>query len=97
MDSSHRDHEIQKLQVVYDKHRELIRNETHCLRRRLKDLNFHVTEVQSTIEKVNKCKEERFKELENFLENCQAKILTQQKLKNNNLIQQKAIMAGEIE
>jgi hypothetical protein len=46
---------------------------------------------------VNKCKEERFKELENFLENCQAKILTQQKLKNNNLIQQKAIMAGEIE
>jgi hypothetical protein len=39
MDSQHRDHKIERLKDVYDRHVELIRIEASELRRRIKDLN----------------------------------------------------------
>ena len=70
----HKHHEFEKLNVVYERHVEQIRKEANGLRKRLKELSFYMNEVQSTIEKVTKAKEEKCKEIELFVENIQAKL-----------------------
>jgi hypothetical protein len=45
MENQHRDHEILRLKQVYDRHVELIKNESAELRKRLKDLNMSLNEV----------------------------------------------------
>lgn len=65
----HKQHEFEKLSVVYERHVEMIRKEANGLRKRLKDLNFYMNEVQCTIEKVSKAKDEKIKEIELFVEN----------------------------
>jgi len=93
----HKQHQFEKLQTVYERHFELIRKEANGLRKRLKELNFYMGEVQSTIEKVTKAKEEKQKEVELFVENVQAKLNQQLKSKLLLLLQQKGTMADEIE
>jgi tripartite motif-containing protein 37 len=56
-----------------------------------------VNEVQSTIEKVQKSKDERCKELDSFVESIQAKLSSQLKTKLLTLMGQKTAMTGEIE
>jgi len=51
------------------------------LRKRLRELNGNVNEVQATIEKVQKAKDERSKELDSFVESIQAKLSSQLKTK----------------
>ena len=75
----------------------MIRNETHALHKRLKDLNCCVREIDSTIEKVQKGKDDRAKEIDTFLENLQAKLVGQLKSKLIALIGHKNTMTGEIE
>lgn len=70
----HKQHQFEKLSVVYERHVELIRKEANGLRKRLKELSLYMNEVQSTIEKVTKSKEEKQKEIELFVENIQAKL-----------------------
>lgn len=65
----HKQHEFEKLSVVYERHVEMIRKEANGLRKRLKDLNFYMNEVQSTIEKISKAKDDKIKEIESFVEN----------------------------
>ena len=48
---------------------EVIEKEAQGLKKRLKELNNHTSEVQKTIEKVTKAKEDKSKEIENFVEN----------------------------
>lgn len=60
--------------MVYDRHVELIKKEASGLRKRLQELNLFINEVQSTIEKVTKAKEEKCKEIELFVENIQNKL-----------------------
>lgn len=67
--------------MVYERHFELIRKEANGLRKRLKELNMYMNEVQQTIEKVTKSKEEKQKEIELFVENIQAKLNQQLKSK----------------
>jgi len=52
LENLHRDHEILRLKQVYDKHVELINNESSEIKKRLKDLNSSVDEVQATIDLV---------------------------------------------
>lgn len=59
---------------MYERHVELIRKEANGLRKRLKELNLYMTDVQGTIEKVTKAKEDKCKEIELFVENIQAKL-----------------------
>lgn len=56
-----------------------------------------MNEVQGTIEKVTKAKEEKVKEIETFVENIQAKLNSQLKSKLLTLLAQKGAMADEIE
>lgn len=51
------------------------------LRKRLRELNSNVNEVQATIEKVQKGKDERCKELDTFVDSIQAKLSSQLKTK----------------
>ena len=51
------------------------------MRKRLRELNGNVNEVQATIEKVQKAKDERSKELDSFVESIQAKLSSQLKTK----------------
>lgn len=57
MESQHKDHEIQRLKQIYDRHCDLIKSESTELRKRLKDLNSSVGEVQGTIDQVQKSKD----------------------------------------
>ena len=70
----HKQHSFEKLSVVYERHVELIRKEADGLRKRLKELTHYIAEVQTTIEKVTKAKDEKQKEIELFVENIQAKL-----------------------
>jgi tripartite motif-containing protein 37 len=65
----HKQHQFEKLSVVYERHFELIRKEGNGLRKRLKELNVYMSDIQLTIEKVTKSKEEKQKETELFVEN----------------------------
>jgi len=56
-----------------------------------------IGEVQTTIEKVTKGKEEKCKEIELFVENIQNKLNQQLKSKLLTLLQQKGAMADEME
>ena len=47
----------------------MIRKEANGLRKRLNELNFYMGEVQTTIEKVTKAKDDKVKEIELFVEN----------------------------
>ena len=40
----------------------------------MQELNFYMNDVQGTIEKVTKAKEEKVKEVEMFVENIQSKL-----------------------
>lgn len=64
---------------------------------RLKDLNGSVTEIQNTIDTVQKSKDERCREIETFVENLQAKLNNQLKAKLLNLLGQKTAMTTEIQ
>lgn len=48
----HKQHQFEHLKVVYQRHVENIRMEATGLRKRLRELNSNVNEVQATIEKV---------------------------------------------
>lgn len=67
--AEHKQHEFERLGVVYERHVEAIRREANGLRARLKELNHQVGEVQTTIEKVSKAKDDKVKEIELFVEN----------------------------
>ena len=54
---------------MYERHVDLIKRESVCLRKRLQELNHYINEVQTAIEKVTKAKEEKQKEVELFVEN----------------------------
>jgi tripartite motif-containing protein 37 len=69
----HKGHKFQKLNEVYEKHVKLIKGEAENLRSRLKELNSQMNEVQVTIDKVTKAKEEKTKEIDQFIENINAK------------------------
>jgi len=56
-----------------------------------------MNDVQRTIEKVTKAKEDKCKEIENFVENIQAKLNTQLKNKLLTLLSQRGSMQDEIE
>jgi tripartite motif-containing protein 37 len=77
----HKSHQFEHLKVVYQRHVDTIRGEANGLRKRLRELNGNVNEVQSTIEKVQKAKDERCKELDSFVESIQAKLSSQLKTK----------------
>jgi len=81
--NEHRDHKFLKISEVYEKHCEVIRNEAIGLKKRLRELTKYTNDVEATIEKVTKAKEEKSKEIENFNENIQHKLNT--KLKNKLL------------
>ncbi len=52
----------------------MIKKEAGGLRKRLKDLNLYMGEVQCTIEKLNKAKEEKAKEIDMVMENIHNKL-----------------------
>ena len=58
-----------RLAEVYEKHCEVIKKEAMGLKKRLKELTKHMNDVQGTIEKVTKAKEDKCKEIDNFVEN----------------------------
>ena len=66
------------------------------LKKRLKELNKYMGEVQGTIEKVTRAKEDKSKEIENFVESIQAKLNTQLKNKLLTLLSQRQSMQDEI-
>jgi dihydroorotase len=72
----HKDHKFLRLGEVYDKHCDVIKKEATGLKKRLKELTKYTTDVQITIEKVTRAKEDKCKEIENFVENIQAKLNT---------------------
>jgi ATP-dependent 26S proteasome regulatory subunit len=47
----------------------MIRKEANVVRIRLKELNIHMRDILSTIDKVTKAKEEKCKEIDIFVEN----------------------------
>ena len=63
----------------------------------MKELNSSVSEVQVTIDTVQKSKDERCREIDAFVESLQTKLNTQLKSKLLNLIGQKSAMTQEIE
>ena len=67
--NAHKDHKFMRLSEVYEKHCEVIRSEAIGLKKRLKELTKYTNDVETTIEKVTKAKEEKSKEIENFNEN----------------------------
>ena len=70
----HKDHKFLRLAEVYEKHCDVIKKEAMGLKKRLKELTKHMNDVQRTIEKVTKAKEDKCKEIDNFVENIQAKL-----------------------
>lgn len=94
---THKDHKFLKLHEVYEKHCDVIKKEAQGLKKRLKELTKHMNDVQRTIEKVTKAKEDKSKEIENFVENIQAKLNTQLKNKLLALLSQRGSMQDEIE
>lgn len=66
--AEHKGHDFEHLKEVYKRHVDQITAENGSLQKRLKFLKADVSVVQETIEKVNKLKEERVKELENFVD-----------------------------
>ena len=64
----HKSHSFERLQVVYQRHVEQIKQESGCLLKRLQELSEHVRDTQTSIEKVTKAKEEKSKELDLFVE-----------------------------
>jgi len=95
--NEHRDHQFLKISEVYEKHCEVIRNEAIGLKKRLKELTKYTNDVEATIEKVTKAKEEKSKEIENFNENIQHKLNTKLKNKLLTLWSQRQSMQDEIE
>ena len=93
----HKGHKFQKLNEVYEKHVEMIKKEASGLRKRLKDLNFYMNEVQVTIDKVTKAKEEKSKEIDLFVENINSKYNGLLKQKLLTLLGQKTAMSEEID
>ena len=93
----HKGHQFERLKEVYERHVETIRGEAIGLRKRLTQLTGCVNDVQSTIEKVQKAKDDRCKEIDTFVENIQAKLVSQLKTKLLTLIGQKTAMQTEIE
>lgn len=77
--SEHKGHEFERMQDVYKRHVDLIKSETNGLRKRLKSLSFFMKDVQSTIDKVQKAKEEKMKEIDIFVELLQARLTSQLK------------------
>ena len=77
----HKDHKFLRLAEVYDKHCDVIKKEAIGLKKRLRELTKYKQDVQVTIEKVTRAKEDKCKEIENFVENIQAKLNTQLKNK----------------
>lgn len=75
----HKDHRFDKLVTVYNKHREVVRAEAQSLPGRLKELHSYVNEVQQTIEKVHKAKDDKCKELETFIEQVQQNLSNEHK------------------
>ena len=45
MEDTHRGHDIKKLTLVYEQHREQVKSETIVLRKRLKDLNQNSVDI----------------------------------------------------
>jgi prefoldin subunit 5 len=72
----HKEQKFLRLVEVYDKHCDVIKKEAIGLKKRLKELNKYMADVQGTIEKVTRAKEDKCKEIENFVENIQAKLNT---------------------
>ena len=72
MGDAHKHHSFEKLEKIYETHVEEIRGEASSLVSRLRDLNKGVSEVNKSIEKVRKAKQDRVKELEYFVEGIQA-------------------------
>jgi len=93
----HKDHKFLRLAEVYEKHCEVIKKEAMGLKKRLKELTKHMNDVQGTIEKVTKAKEDKCKEIDNFVENIQAKLNQQLKNKLLTLLSQRGSMQDEIE
>lgn len=95
--NKHKDHKFLRLSEVYEKHCDVIKKEAQGLKKRLKELTKHMNDVQNTIQKVTKAKEEKCKEIENFVENIQAVLNTQLKNKLLTLLSQRGSMQDEIE
>lgn len=93
----HKDHKFLRLGEVYEKHCDVIKNEAIGLKKRLKELTKYMNDVQASIEKVTRAKEDKCKEIENFVENIQAKLNTQLKNKLLTLLSQRQSMQDEIE
>lgn len=55
----HKDHQFMRLKEVYDKHCEVIQKEALGLKKRLKELTKHMSDVNSTIDKVAKAKDDK--------------------------------------
>lgn len=72
--SQHKNHEFERLQEVYKRHVEMIKKEAVGLNKRLKDLGYFMKDVQVTIDKVQKAKEDKMKEIDIFVEMLQAKL-----------------------
>lgn len=64
----HKSHSFERLQVVYQRHVDSIKQESGCLLKRLQELSEQVRDTQTSIEKVTKAKEEKAKEIELFVE-----------------------------
>ena len=64
----HKSHQFDRLQGVYQRHVDSIKQESTCLIKRLQELSEHVKDTQQAIEKVTKAKDEKSKELELFVE-----------------------------
>jgi len=95
--NDHKDHKFMRLGEVYDKHCDVIKKEAIGLKKRLKELKNYTNDVETTIEKVTKAKEEKSKEIENFNENIQHKLNTKLKNKLLTLWSQRQSMQDEIE
>jgi hypothetical protein len=75
----HRQHQFERLPLVYQRHVDLVKQESGCLLKWLQELGEHVRDTQSAIERVTKAKEEKAKELELFVDSAQGKLNQQLK------------------
>jgi hypothetical protein len=73
-----------------------IRDEASGLVTRLRSLNKGVVEVNKSIEKVRKAKQDRVKELESFVEGIQVQLSSQTDTKLRALESQQTVMNNEI-
>ena len=74
----------------------MIRGEASGLSRRLRDLKNNISEVQGSIEKVQKAKQDRVKELDTFVENIQAQLTSQTENKLATLDSIKTVKHTEV-